>query len=81
MAVSLGSNQFLFHNDVLLPSKVGLVGHFMEISTIPEEGVVELRSIPSFDGIDYVPARDDLTTLFRGSKSEFLRWQEEFNGW
>lgn len=81
MVVSLGSNQFLFCDNVRIPTKVGLVGHFLEESTIPEEGIVELLSIPSFDGIDYVPARDDLTTLFRGSKSEFLRWQEEFNGW
>jgi hypothetical protein len=79
MIISLGSNQFLFSNNAPIPTSVGLVGHWCKASTIPEEGVVEVRSIPSFDGIDYAPG--SLTTLFRGSKAEFLRWQEEFNGW
>lgn len=80
MLVSLGSNQFLFANGVQVPTSAGMVGHWCQASEIPEEGVLEVRSIPSFDGIDYVPAAN-LTTLFKGSKGEFLRWQEEFNGW
>lgn len=79
MAVSLGSNQFIFVDGIRIPTRLGYVGHCLEESTIPEEGVVEVRSIPSFDGIDYIASK--LTTLFKGSKKEFLHWQEEFNGW
>ena len=79
MALSLGSNQFIFVDGMRLPTKLGYVGHVIEASAIPEEGVVEVRSSPSFDGVDYVESK--LATLFKGSKKEFLHWQEEFNGW
>jgi hypothetical protein len=79
MAVSLGSNQFLFVDGIRIPTKLGYVGHCLEESAIPEEGIVEVRMSASFDGIDYVAGRR--AVLFKGSKKEFLRWQEEFNGW
>lgn len=78
MAISLGSNQFLFVDGVRIPTKLGYVGHGVDESAIPE-GVVEVRISASFDGIDYVASR--VATLFKGSKKEFLHWQEEFNKW
>ena len=76
--VELGSNQFIFSNGCPLETKLGFVGHGIDVSAIPD-GVVEIRTSPSFDGIDVVES--PIATIFKGSKKEFLDWQEESNGW
>lgn len=79
MAISLGDNQFLFCNDVVVPTKLGYVGHNVEEANIPE-GILEVRRTSYFDGDRY---RDEFPAkvIFKGGKKEFLLWNEEFNGW
>ena len=78
MAIHLGSTQFLYCGQRIIPTDVGYVGHWLPEESIPDEGIISLRSSPSFDGLDYrCPAKEG--TLFEGSKKEFLLWYEEFN--
>ena len=79
MAIQLGATQFLFCDGRRIPTEVGYVGHWLREESIPDEGIISLRSSPSFDGLAYRPAKEG--TIFAGSKKEFLLWQEEFNGW
>ena len=77
--VELGSNQFIFSSGQPLETDLGYMGHCISVSAIPDDGVVEIRTSPSFDGIDVVESTR--ATIFIGSKKEFLLWQEESNGW
>lgn len=79
MLISLGDNQFLSVNGVDLPTRRGYVGHHLDEEAIPE-GVVEVRSGEYHDGIDKFIAAPRVV-MFKGSKAQFLLWQEEHNGW
>ena len=79
MLISLGDNQFISANGKDIPTKNGYVGHHLDSSIIPEEGVVEVRRGEYHNGDKFIASPK--AVLFRGTKAEFLLWQEEHNGW
>ena len=80
MLISLGENQYISVDGKELPTKQGYVGHHLDDANIPDKGVVEIVTGIYHNGIDkFIEAPSKV--LFRGSKVEFLLWQEEHNGW
>jgi len=80
MFIDLGANQFLYANNQPLKTENSYVGHGIAVADIPDDASLELRSQTSVT-LTFGNCQGTGEVLFKGSKPEFIRWQEEHNGW